>query len=128
MIPLIVANFSHQPVTVHKNTIAAKFEPVDVKAVVDKPIRRVQCVNVSPGLYLPEHLTELYNKSSRALSESYSRKLKEFLLKCQDVFSTTSSDIGYTNIMLLAVIFIKRVKTVKRFYEKLDDLTFPIIN
>ena len=49
VIPLRVANFSHQPVTVYKNTKAAKFEPADVKTVVDKPIRRVQCVNVSPG-------------------------------------------------------------------------------
>ena len=62
VIPLRVANFSHQPVTVHKNTIAAKFEPADVKAVVNKPIRRVHGVNVSPGLDLPEHLTESYKK------------------------------------------------------------------
>jgi hypothetical protein len=50
-------------------------------------------------LDLPEHLTELYNKSLKALSESESRKLKEFLLKYQDVFSKSSSDIGYTELI-----------------------------
>ena len=99
VIPLRVVNFSHQPVTVHKNTIATKFEPADVKVVVNKLIRRVQGVNVSPGLDLPEHLTELYNNSSKALSESDSRKLKEFLLKYQDVLSKSSSDIGYTELI-----------------------------
>ena len=69
VIPLRVSNFSHQPVTVHRNTIAAKFEPADVRAVVNRPITRVHCVNVSPGLDLPEHLTELYNKSSKASSD-----------------------------------------------------------
>jgi hypothetical protein len=42
-------------VTVHKNTIAAKLEPADIKAVVSKLIRRPEGVNVSPGLDLPEH-------------------------------------------------------------------------
>jgi len=77
VIPLRVANFSHQPVTVYKNTIAAKYEHADVKTVLNKPIR-VHDVNVLPGLDLSEHLTELYNKSSKALSESDSRKLKSF--------------------------------------------------
>ena len=67
VIPLRVANFSHQPVTVHKNTIAAKFEPDDVRTVVNKPIRRVHGVNVSPVLDLPDHLTELYNKAQKHL-------------------------------------------------------------
>ena len=69
VIPLRVSNCSHQLVTVHRNTIAAKFEPADVRAVVNKPITRVLCVNVSPGLDLPEHLTELYNKSLKASSD-----------------------------------------------------------
>ena len=99
VIPLRVVNFSRQPVTVHKNTIATKFEPVDAKVVVNKLIRRVEGVNVSPGLDLPEYLTELYNKSSKALSESDSRKRKEFLLKFQDVFSKSSSDIEYTELI-----------------------------
>ena len=93
-----MANFSHQPVTVYKNTIAAKYEHADVKTVVNKPIR-VHDVNVLPGLDLSEHLTELYNKSSKALSESDSRKFKEFLLKFQEVFSKSSSDIGYTELI-----------------------------
>ena len=99
VIPLRVANFSHQPVTVHKNTIAAKFEPADVKAVINNPIRRVHGVHVSPGLDLPEHLTEMYNKSSKSLTESDGRTLKEFLLEFQDVFSKSSSNIGYTELI-----------------------------
>ena len=99
VIPLRVVNFSHQPVTVHKNTIATTFEPADVKVVVNKLIRRAQGVKVSPGVDLPEHLTELYNKSSKPLSESDSRKLKESLLKFQDVFSKSSLDIGYTELI-----------------------------
>ena len=54
---------------------------------------------MSPGIDLPGHLTELYNKSSKALSESDSRKFKEFLLKFQDVFSKSSLDIGYTELI-----------------------------
>jgi hypothetical protein len=76
--PISDEDLENTPVTVHKNTIAAKYEPADVKSVVNKLIRTAQGVKVSPGLDLPEHLTELYNKSSKALSESDSRKLKEF--------------------------------------------------
>jgi hypothetical protein len=110
VIPLRVSNFSHQPVTVHRNTIAAKFEPADVRAVVNRPITRVHCVNVSPGLDLPEHLTELYVNVSPGLdlpehlTELYVNvspglDLPEHLTELYNKSSKASSDFGYTELI-----------------------------
>ena len=93
VIPLRVSNCSHQLVTVHRNTIAAKFEPADVRAVVNKPITRVLCVNVSPGLDLPEHLTELYVNVSPGLD------LPEHLTELYNKSLKASSDIGYIELI-----------------------------
>lgn len=43
-----------------------------------------------------EHLNDLFDKSTKALSNTEQVKLKEFLINYQEVFSKTSLDIGYT--------------------------------
>lgn len=46
-----------------------------------------------------EHLNDLFDKSTKALSNTEQVKLKEFLINYQEVFSKTSLDIGYTEII-----------------------------
>jgi hypothetical protein len=48
---------------------------------------------------VPVHLNDLFDKSTKALSNTEQVKLKEFLIKYQEVFSKTPSDIGYTEII-----------------------------
>ena len=99
-VPLRVANLSEKPVIIHKNTVAATFEPADmIQSVSDQPVRTVTCTNSASGSDIPEHLTDVYNASSERLCESDKNKLKGFLLEFQDVFSKSSSDIGYTELV-----------------------------
>ena len=81
--------------TVHKNTIAATFEPADViQSVNDQAARTIAFTNSAPGTNVPDHLTDVFNESSDRLCESDKNKLKGFLIEFENVFSKSSSDIG----------------------------------
>ena len=96
-IPLRVANFSTKPVVVHRHTIAATIESdrVDEK----KHVRMVGATSGSPEGVIPDHLTEVYDKGCEQLGDFQKEKLKDFLIDFQDVFSKSSADIGYTDLV-----------------------------
>ena len=48
---------------------------------------------------IPEHLTDLYSRSSKHLTEAENYDLGKLLVKYQSVFSKSSDDIGHTNIV-----------------------------
>jgi len=48
---------------------------------------------------VPEHLQELYDRSSQNLNEDQKLKLRQLLTKHQDVFSKNDSDIGNTDLV-----------------------------
>lgn len=100
-IPLRVINFSEDPIKVHKNTVAGLFEPVDVQQVVsvDKPKESVNCIKVATEKEMPEHLIEVFEKGSDGLCKENKNQLKDFLCSYADVFSTSSSDIGHTELI-----------------------------
>lgn len=102
IIPLRVANLSDKTIVVKKHTIVANFEPAEVKAVIDKPkqmTKSISCVRMSLDNEVPPHLLELFNKSAEKLNDGETRKLKDFLIKFQDVFSKSEFDIGYTELI-----------------------------
>ena len=96
-IPLRVANFSTEPVVVHRHTIAATIESdrVDEK----KHVRMVGATSGSPEGVIPDHLTEVYDKGCKQLGDFQKEKLKDFLIDFQDVFSKSSADIGNTDLV-----------------------------
>ena len=89
-IPLRLANFSTEPVVVHRHTIAATIESdrIDEK----KHVRMVGATSGSPEGVIPDHLTEVYDKGCKQLGDFQKEKLK-------DVFSKSSADIGYTDLV-----------------------------
>ena len=97
IVPLRVANFSTEPKLVHKNTVAAIFETANVETT--NSVRRVEAVASSYEGVVPDHLIDLFNKSSEKLDESQKEQLKQFLIEFQDVFSKNSSDIGFTDLV-----------------------------
>jgi len=96
-IPLRVANFSTEPVVVHKNTIVATIESARVDE--KKHIRRVGAAPGSPEGVIPDHLKEVYDKGCDQLGDFQKEKLKDFLIDFQDVFSKSLADIGYTDLV-----------------------------
>ena len=99
-VPLRVANFGDTPVKLYKNTVAGTFEPIkdgNVISVEESEKRPVNTVQVSNDVELPEHLIEVYEKGSEGLNEANKEQLKRFLYSYQDVFSKSSSDLGFTD-------------------------------
>ncbi len=50
-------------------------------------------------LVIPEHLQDLYLRSSTKLTESEKHKFTELLIKYQDVFSKSATDIEFTDLV-----------------------------
>ena len=53
-----------------------------------------QTKNVNKGSCLPEHLSELYEKSSTELDGNQRVQLKQLLIEYADVFSSHDFDLG----------------------------------
>jgi hypothetical protein len=70
-----------------------------------EPIKQEMCarINVSQKtdkpLMIPEHLQDLYLRSSTKLTESEKHKFTELLIKYQDTFSKSATDIGFTDLV-----------------------------
>jgi hypothetical protein len=48
---------------------------------------------------IPEHLQDIYLRSSTKLTESEKHKFTELLIKYQDTFSKSATDIGFTDLV-----------------------------
>ena len=49
---------------------------------------------MNKGSFLPEHLSELYEKSNTELDENQRVQLKQLLIEYADVFSSHDFDLG----------------------------------
>ncbi|MES9904881.1 MAG: pol polyprotein, partial [Sedimenticola sp.] len=89
-VPIRLANFKKTPCTIYENTVAAVFEPVSVctNQIQTKVENRI-----------PEHMTELYEKSCTYLDSDQKLKLRDFLVDNQDIFSKSSDDLGTTHLV-----------------------------
>ena len=70
-------------------------EKLDISSVTSGHIKRVE---ESDQLPIPEHLLNLYKKSSTGLVADEKRKLINLLIKYQDSFSRSEWDLGLTNL------------------------------
>ncbi len=93
-VPIRIANFKKTPCTVYENTVAAVFEPVSVCEETCENPDEMCAENM-----IPEHLTDLYEKSSTHLDSDQKENLRQFLVEHQDVFSRSSDDLGTTHLV-----------------------------
>ena len=91
-IPLRLANLSKDLITVQKDTVTAVLQAVDSVNSEGVNVSRSVVNGYIPTKH-PEHLKTLFERSSENLDTSQRNRLKQFLIKHQDIFSKSSSDI-----------------------------------
>ena len=93
--PIRVANFKKEPCKIYENTVAAVYESVSVLKS-----ESVSSVNTEPSTAtMPEHIQDLFTRSSKTLEPEQVAKLKALLIKHQNVFSSSKLDIGGTDLV-----------------------------
>ena len=94
-VPVRVVNLSGQPRTICQGTEVASCEPVE--SVIHQQ-HDFTPDSQSVGDDLPEHLKDLYTRSTEGLNAGQKRQLHELLLEFQDIFSKGPQDLGNTGL------------------------------
>ena len=102
--PIRIANPFNQSFKLYKNTIVASYEPlepVQLLSVNSTQSKSPDQSSPSSGSKtdIPEHLKELFAKSSQTLSPEEQRSFKDLLIKHQNQFSKNPDDLGRTTLM-----------------------------
>ena len=98
---------------IYKNMIIATCEPILESDIIPLPDNQtnqtVHCNSVKTNIdtnakhdnseSMPEYLQELFNESSENLDASQKSKLRQMLLKHDNVFARHKYDLGYTDIV-----------------------------
>ena len=113
IIPLRVLNLTDYPYTLYKDTVAAMCEPVDL---VEAPHiwknnvaffqERDKGSSLTNALdddgetpSVPEHLSDLFQRSSHLLALDERSQLAQLLTDFADVFAVSSDDLGHTSLV-----------------------------
>lgn len=112
-VPVRIANFSETPVTLYKDTVTATLEPVEIVKNENIGSTEVQTGNVNTSR-LPDHLSEMFEKSSVNLNSAEAEDLRKFLIKHQNIFSKGPGDIGHTTLVK-HTIETRDAKPVKKY-------------
>ena len=70
--------------------------------------------HLSPANEIPEYLEELYAKSTQNLDFNQKEEFKQLLLKCQSTFSSSSHDLGRTNLVEYEINLVPGTKPIKQ--------------
>ena len=97
IVPLRVINLNTESKKVYRDTIVATIEPVNETEV--EKINSINVVENEKKDELPDHMTELFERSCENLDEEQKIVLKQLLMKYPDVFSKSKSDLGLTNLV-----------------------------
>ncbi|XP_053404925.1 uncharacterized protein LOC128558755 [Mercenaria mercenaria] len=91
MVPVRIANFSKQPQTFYPGTNVATICKID----------RVEGEGThnNKNNILPEHLQNLYERSTSGMATENKQKVKELLTRYSHIFSKSDSDLGRTGII-----------------------------
>ena len=107
VIPLRLLNLNDFPTKLYKNetaavcdqvTVPSSSEPGGCENETHQQIRTVKPES-SDTIILPEHLQEMYEASSRNLTQDDAKSVKTLLLKHASVFSKSRSDLGFCDII-----------------------------
>ena len=100
-IPLRVANFTSETVTLHKGTVAAVCEEVIGIETNSHKLESIYQINQQTAdvqnTRIPEHLTGLYESSECLLNGDQRLAFKQLLINHQNVFAKSKSDLGITS-------------------------------
>ena len=100
LIPLRVLNPSDEPRMLYRNTVAATCEQVNLVATTgDKKVSAVTGRSTNQQAPVPEHLMDLFERSSKDLSQNQQLDLAELLSEFADVFSASPTDLGRTDLV-----------------------------
>ncbi|KAK3726560.1 hypothetical protein QZH41_001964 [Actinostola sp. cb2023] len=112
-IPLRLLNPSDVPRTIYRNTVAAVCEPVSIATTEEPTVEVVAARRAAKGILdglplttsepatkdtLRSHLLDLAERSGRLLDDQQRSKLTALLREYQDVFASSSSDFGRTDL------------------------------
>ena len=88
-VPVRIANPYNHSCKLYKDTIVASYEPVDPEQIisVNQPETLETDVKSCSKTEVPEHLKDVYSKSSECLTPEQQARLKELLIKYQNTFS-----------------------------------------
>ena len=90
-VPVRIMNLSHEEQVYNAGTNIAKISPVaEIQNVCTQP-RHIKSV--------PEHLEDLYNRSTDGMSKENCKQVASLLKKHSNVFSTSDEDLGRTGIV-----------------------------
>ncbi len=102
-VPVRLFNPLDKTITIHQNaTMGILSDVEEIRAKPDTTTDDSNNISMEEPLnpvkpIIPEHLTELYDRSSKELSEDEKDLLGQLLVDYSDIFSTGSSDIGRTD-------------------------------
>ena len=98
LIPVRLANIFDETLKINKCTVIGNLCPTEVV-----PSEYVQEVNIEMTTQntneIPSYLEDTYKRGSAELTNEQKLQFKELLIKNQDVFSKTSTDIGFTKLV-----------------------------
>ena len=108
VIPLRLLNLNDFPTKLYKNETAAVCDQVTVPSgsepggCENKTHEQIRMVTTefSDTIILPEHLQEMYEASSKNLTQDEAKSVKTLLLKHASIFSKSRSDLGFCDIIL----------------------------
>ena len=109
-IPLRIMNLNSESFMLHKNTVAAMYEPVETEK-----LEKVNSLSTDNPLTKepPSHIDELLLRSSLSLTESQKQSLTTLMYQYRDQFSRSSHDLGCTNSVEHTIKTIPDCKPVK---------------
>ncbi|KAJ8027625.1 hypothetical protein HOLleu_32824 [Holothuria leucospilota] len=104
-IPIRVFNLSNTPKTLYKGTSLATCEPIEElycqMISTEKPLHEVrettQIMDTDGGLY--KNLQDLLERSSGNIDAQEKDQVEQLLIKYQNTFATSSTDIGRTDLV-----------------------------
>lgn len=97
-----VTNYNHSDITLYPNTVLGSCEPI----ITEQKLQVERCAAIhnaqdltsnTMNTDLPEHLQDLFVRSSTYLNSQEKSVLKQLLTKYQNTFSKSPEDIGRTN-------------------------------
>ena len=100
-VPVRIANPYAQSCKLYKNTIVATYEPIKPEQLISVNTTQSNDTLADPcnERELPEHLKELYSKSSKLLNSEEQSRLKNLLMDYQKQFSNDSHDLGRCTLL-----------------------------
>ncbi|XP_072016508.1 uncharacterized protein [Amphiura filiformis] len=100
-IPIRLLNAQDVPRTIKKGTAVASLTPVCTENVLEAPseITEAELPADTAQRELPEHLTELYQRSATELNKEEQIEVQELLWQYPDIFSKGDDDLGRTSLV-----------------------------